>query len=104
MCLPSSLVRADSKVKAAHDSKIQMESSLSRKMQKFGYAKSQSLVKQAVNNSALTIENWPDTKKKVKESIKDVTKAKGTDTIEPLVKQGNLYEIAELCDGDLTWK
>ncbi len=104
MCLASSLVRADPKVKAALDSKIQRESSWSRKMQKFGYAKSQSLVKQAVGNIALTKENWPDIKKKVKKSIKDVTKAKWAENIEPLVKQGNLFKIAELCDGDLTWK
>ncbi len=104
MCLASSLARADPKVQVALDSKLQRESSWSRKMQRFGLKKSQSLVKQAIVNTAPTKENWPVIKTKVKKSIKEVTKSKWSENIEPLVKQGNLFKIADLCDGDLSWK
>ncbi len=105
MCLASSLVRADHRVQVALESKLQRESSWSRKMRKFGLAKSQSLANTVLGNTDnVTKENWPNIKQNVKKSLREVTKSNWSDKIEPLVKQGNLFKIAEMCDGDLSWK
>ncbi len=105
MCLASSLVRADQRVQVALNSKLQREASWSRKMRKFGLTKSQSVINQVIDsNITPTKEDWPVIKTKVKKSIKEITKSKWLEQIEPLVKQGNMFKIAELSDGDLTWK
>ncbi len=105
MSLASSLVRADNRVQVALDSKLQRESSWSRKMKKFGLTRSKEIIDSVIDtNSTPNKEKWPEIKRKVKKSIKEVTKSKWSNIIEPLVKQGNLFKIAEQSEGDLSWK
>ncbi len=105
MCLASSLVRADKNVQVALDSKLQRETSWSRKMRKYGLSSSKAIIDAIIDpNTQPQKDNWPDIKRKVKKSIKEETKSKWSQKIEPLVKQGNLFKIAQECEGDLSWK
>ncbi len=105
MCLASSLVRADQKVQAALDSKLKREASWTRKMRKFGLVQSKAIIDSVLDiSNPPAKESWPDAKKKVKKSLKEMTKSKWSDKIEPLVKQGNLFKLIEMSEGDLSWK
>ncbi len=74
-------------------------------MRKYGLPKSKSIIESVIDpNSQQSKDKWPEIKRKVKKSIREETKTKWTNHIEPLVKQGNLFKIAEQCDGDLSWK
>ncbi len=105
MCLASTLVRADYKVKVALDSKLKREASWTRKMRKFGLTQSKAIIDSTVDTSnPLTKDSWPDVKRKVKKSLKENTKSKWSEKIAPLVKQGNLFKLIEMSEGDLSWK
>ena len=105
MCLASSLVRADQRVQVALDSKLKREASWSRKMRKFGLSQSKAIIDSTIDTSvAPSKDNWPEIKRKVKKSLKESTKSKWSDKIQPLVKQGNLFKLMEMSEGDLSWK
>ena len=99
----STMLRGDSKVKHALETRIDRESQWTQKMKNNGTKKSKEIINVAVQNN-VKCENWNIIKTSVKAAITESKNQYWKDYIEPLVKQGNLLKLIELENNDLTWR
>ena len=94
----SSRLRADTKVQAVLDAKVDRESKWSRKMSLANASVCEKYYEQC-NTS-----NWLSTRKQVKDTLNSESRDFWREKIQPLVFQGDFLKLVALEEGDLTWR